>query len=216
MKKSESIIELAKALSAFQGEVKQPMKDKDNPFFKSKYVPLENVVEAITEISAKHGLSFIQLPTNLEDKVGIATLLMHSSGEWIETEPIYAKPAKNDAQATGSVITYLKRYSLAAVFGITSDEDDDGNSASHQGHSNQSNRQHTQKPADPSPVSNLITDAQTKALKAKLTNIYKETGQDAAAIYTSATKHLGISKSTKELTKAEASKVIDYLSKLEA
>lgn len=130
MKKSESIAELAKALSAFQGEVKQPLKDKANPFFKSKYVPLENVVEAITETASKHGLSFIQFPVNQDNRVGIVTMLMHSSGEWIETEPIYAQPQKNDAQATGSVITYLKRYSLSSVFGITSDEDDDGNNAS--------------------------------------------------------------------------------------
>lgn len=213
MKKSETIIELAKALSAFQGEVKQPMKDKDNPFFKSKYVPLENVVEAITEISAKHGLSFIQLPTNFEDKVGIATLLMHSSGEWIETEPIYAKPAKSDAQATGSVITYLKRYSLAAVFGITSDEDDDGNGAS-QTPKKTEQPPYNPPPSQPAPNPNLISEAQVKALKAKLNNIHKETEQEPAAIYTSATKHLKIDKTTKELTKAEASKVIDYLAQL--
>lgn len=129
MNKSESIKELATALAKFQGDVKQPLKDAANPFFKSKYVPLENVVEAITDIAPKHGLSFIQYPVNQDDKVGVKTLLMHSSGEWLETEPIYAKPGKNDAQATGSVITYLKRYSLSAVFGITSDEDDDGNKA---------------------------------------------------------------------------------------
>ncbi|MBZ5203229.1 ERF family protein [Planomicrobium chinense] len=206
MKKSESITEIAKALSAFQGEVKQPMKDKDNPFFKSKYVPLENVVEAITEISAKHGLSFIQSPTNSEDKVGVTTLLMHSSGEWIESEPIYAKPAKTDAQATGSVITYLKRYSLAAVFGITSDEDDDGNAAS---------EPKGKKDETTAPNENTISAAQIKALGAKVGNIAKATGQDQAAVYASACKHFSINKATKDLTKAEASKVIDYLAKLE-
>jgi len=130
MKKSETISELAKALSAFQSEIKQPTKDKANPFFKSKYVPLESVVESITSISNKHGLSFIQYPINHENKVGVITIIMHSSGEYIESEPIYATPVKPDAQATGSVITYLKRYSLSAMFGITSDEDDDGNLAS--------------------------------------------------------------------------------------
>jgi hypothetical protein len=130
MKKSESIAEIAKALSAFQGEVKQPTKDKVNPFFKSKYVDLESVVQSITSISNKHGLSFIQYPINQDNKVGIVTIIMHSSGEYIESEPIFATPLKQDAQATGSVITYLKRYSLSAMFGITSDEDDDGNSAS--------------------------------------------------------------------------------------
>jgi hypothetical protein len=130
MHKSESIAELAKALSAFQKDVKQPSKDKVNPFFKSSYVPLESVVEAITKVANKHGLSFIQYPMNQENKVGVVTVILHSSGEYIESEPIFATPVKQDAQATGSVITYLKRYSLSAMFGITSDEDDDGNLAS--------------------------------------------------------------------------------------
>lgn len=130
MKKSETIGELAKALSAFQAEVKQPVKDKVNPFFKSKYVDLGSVVESITNVAGKHGLSFIQYPINQETKVGVVTIMLHSSGEYIESEPVFATPVKQDAQATGSVITYLKRYSLSAMFGITSDEDDDGNLAS--------------------------------------------------------------------------------------
>jgi hypothetical protein len=130
MKKSETIAELAKALSAFQAEVKQPTKDKENPFFKSRYVDLESVVQSINSIANNHGLSFIQYPLNQDNKVGIVTIILHSSGEFIESEPIFATPAKPDAQAAGSIITYLKRYSLSAMFGITSDEDDDGNSAS--------------------------------------------------------------------------------------
>lgn len=49
MNKSETVVEINKAMVAFRKEVKQPLKDKNNPFFKSKYVPLENVVEAIDE-----------------------------------------------------------------------------------------------------------------------------------------------------------------------
>ena len=131
MKKSESIVELAKALAKFQSEVKQPLKDANNPFFKSKYVPLENVVEAITTTAGPLGLSFTQWATTTENGTpGVSTLVMHDSGEWIEYPPIYAKPQKADPQGIGSVITYLKRYALSAVFGITSDSDDDGNAAS--------------------------------------------------------------------------------------
>ena len=131
MKKSESIIELSKAMSKFQGEVKQPLKDANNPFFKSKYVPLENVVEAITQAASPLGLSFTQWAlTNENGTPGVATLVMHESGEWIEYPAIYAKPQKQDPQGIGSVITYLKRYALSAAFGITSDNDDDANHAS--------------------------------------------------------------------------------------
>ena len=131
MKKSESIVELSKALAKFQEEVKQPLKDKNNPFFKSKYVPLENVVEAITDVAPKNGLSFVQWALNDENgRVGVATMLMHESGEWIEFDAVHMKADKETAQGAGALITYLKRYSLSAVFGITSDQDDDGNGAS--------------------------------------------------------------------------------------
>ena len=131
MRKSDSISELSKALAKFQAEVKQPLKDKNNPFFRSKYVPLENVVEAITQEAPNHGLSFVQWALNDEQgRVGVATMLMHESGEWIEFDSVHMKADKETAQGAGALITYLKRYSLSAVFGITSDQDDDGNSAS--------------------------------------------------------------------------------------
>ena len=131
MIKSDSIAELSKALAKFQANVKQPMKDKNNPFFKSKYVPLENVVEAITQEAPKHGLSFVPWALNDESgRVGVATMLMHESGEFIEFDAVHMKADKETAQGAGALISYLKRYSLSAVFGITSDQDDDGNSAS--------------------------------------------------------------------------------------
>lgn len=217
MKKSESIAELAKALSAFQGEVKQPLKDKGNPFFKSKYVPLENVVEAVSETASKHGLSFLQYPLNQENKVGIITILMHSSGEWIESEPIFATPTKQDAQATGSVITYLKRYSLSAIFGITSDEDDDGNQASGNYNNQQQTQQYQQPRKRQAPVNDNITPAQLKALRAKLNNIAHVNGQDLQTVYISALRHLKIPDDTnsKALTKSQASDIIGYLGTLE-
>lgn len=130
MKKSETLTEISKAFAKTQQEMKQPLKDANNPFFKSKYVPLENVVEAITESASKNGLSFTQFPSSDEaGNVTVGTLVMHSSGEWIEYDPIKMKPVKNDPQSIGSAITYAKRYALSAIFGITSDPDDDGNEA---------------------------------------------------------------------------------------
>lgn len=130
MKKSETLTEFSKAFAKTQQEMKQPLKDANNPFFKSKYVPLENVVEAITESASKNGLSFTQFPSSDEaGNVTVGTLVMHSSGEWIEYDPIKMKPVKNDPQSIGSAITYAKRYALSAIFGITSDQDDDGNEA---------------------------------------------------------------------------------------
>lgn len=130
MKKSESILKISKALIEFRKDVKQPMKDADNPYFKSKYVPLENVVEAIDEVAPSKGLAFTQWALNDEQgRVGVATLLLHDSGEFIEYDPVFMNADKNTPQGAGSLITYLKRYTLSAIFGITSDEDDDGNQA---------------------------------------------------------------------------------------
>ncbi|MDI3233349.1 ERF family protein [Staphylococcus pasteuri] len=144
MNKSESITELNKALANFHKEVKQPMKDANNPFFKSKYVPLENVVEAIDDVAPKHGLTYSQYPVTTENGlVGISTVLLHESGEFIEFPPATTKPDKNTPQGVGSALTYMRRYSLSAVFGITSDQDDDGNEAS--GKSNKNKQTQPQK-----------------------------------------------------------------------
>jgi len=181
MKKSETIGELAKSLAKFQGEVKQPLKDKDNPFFKSKYVPLENVVDAINAVAPKHGLSYIQYPLNQDNKVGVITLLMHESGEWIETEPIFAVPAKQDAQATGSVITYLKRYSLSAVFGITSDQDDDGNAGT--GNDNKKANPVNNNATQPQTQNNLASEKQHKMIDAKIKAISAKTNKQPGVVY---------------------------------
>lgn len=208
MKKSDSIAALAKALSQFQAKVKQPLKDKDNPFFKSKYVPLENVVEAITETSGEFGLSFIQFPLNdANGRVGVTTLLMHESGEWIESEPIFATPAKQDAQGAGSVITYLKRYSLSAIFGITSDEDDDGNSAQHP---NQNTNQSGQN-------NNLISEAQLKALNSSISAAAKRTKTDVSQVmdYAKQSFNIPANVENKSLTRTQASQLIDFINQLQ-
>lgn len=131
MIKSESIKNIAVAMAKFRKEVKQPLKDADNPFFKSKYVPLENVVEAVDTVASAYGLSFIQeVKTSNEGLVGVTTFVFHESGEWLEFDPLFLKPESTKPQAYGSAITYARRYSLSSAFGITSEIDDDGNEAS--------------------------------------------------------------------------------------
>ena len=140
--KSETIIKLSKALVETQKELKQPLKDAKNPFFKSEYVPLENVAEAITESATKHGLAFSQYATTTETgNVSVGTIVFHESGEFIEFPPLILKPENTKPQSIGSAITYAKRYSLSAIFGITSDKDDDGNKANGNGEPQQKQAQ---------------------------------------------------------------------------
>lgn len=130
MKTSETIKEISIALNEFQKEVEQPSKSADNPFFKSKYVPLENVISTIKKYAIPKGLSYFQdTLTKDNGEIGVQTRIMHVSGEFIETEPLYLPNDKKNAQGAGSSITYARRYQLSAAFGLSSDEDDDGNGA---------------------------------------------------------------------------------------
>ena len=216
MRKSESIAELAKAMSKFQGEVKQPVKDGTNPHFRSSYVTLQGTVEAITKAAAPNGLSFMQFPINEDNKVGVYTLIMHSSGEWIESDPVYATPMKNDAQAVGSVITYAKRYSLSAAFGIASDLDDDGESAMIR-----PSQQNQQQPSSyqqqaPKNAGNGISEPQLKLIKTKLSIAGDRDNEKMKEVYENMLSNLGISAgtNTKDLNKSQASKVIEYLNNI--
>jgi len=128
MEKSDSIKNIAIAMCKAQGEMGGAHKGANNPFFKSKYADLGEVVKAVKEPFANNGLSYVQFPINDGDRIGIETILMHDSGEWL-SEKFTVKATKQDAQGAGSVITYCRRYGLQAVAGIPS-EDDDGNAAS--------------------------------------------------------------------------------------
>jgi hypothetical protein len=128
-KKSESIIEIAKALCKFNGEIQKIEKDSTNPHFKNKYASLDNIIDEIRPILTKHGLSIIQMPGGDGENFKMSTLLIHESGEWIESDPIVMKPVKNDPQGIGSCATYARRYSLSAFLSLNTGEDDDGNDA---------------------------------------------------------------------------------------
>jgi len=125
MNKSESIAELAKALCKAQSEMGGAVKDAKNPFFKSSYADLTSVIKAIKEPFNNNGLSYIQFPVTSSggNGVGVKTVLMHTSGQFIESE-FYLPLVKADPQAGGSAITYARRYALQALAGIPTADDD--------------------------------------------------------------------------------------------
>jgi len=127
--KSENITNLAVALAKFQAEVTQPKKTATNPHFRSKYATLDEIINTVKPVLAKHGLSYMQSCGGDGERITITTLLMHESGEWIESEPLVLKADKISPQGAGSAITYGRRYMLSAVLGVASEEDDDGNAA---------------------------------------------------------------------------------------
>lgn len=127
MKMSESIKNIAAALNKAQAEMSGAKKGANNPFFKSSYADLNSVVDAVRIPFCENGLSYSQFPINQDNKVGVETILMHESGEWI-SDILLLPMVKQDPQAAGSAITYARRYALQAIAGIPA-EDDDGNKA---------------------------------------------------------------------------------------
>ncbi len=139
MKTSETIDQIAPALTKAQSAMKDAKRDGDNPMFRSNYATLESVLEAVRAPLHANGLTFMQSPEGDGETLRIVTRIIHSSGQWIEGEfamkPI---PTKIDRgadlraitpQAMGSAVTYARRYALSAMLGLGSD-DDDGNAAS--------------------------------------------------------------------------------------
>ena len=150
METSETKAELFKAFANFKKKLKQPLKDANNPFFKSKYVPLENVVQVVDEAMTDTGLSYTQGIADLEEGyLRVDTIVLHESGEYMVIKGSKVKPVKNDPQSAGSAITYARRYSLSTAFGIASDPDDDGNGASQQAKNNQQPKNTQQPKAQP-------------------------------------------------------------------
>lgn len=126
---SPELGELAAALATAQGEFESVSKDSANPFFKSKYASLPNVVKAASPILTAHGLSVSQLLGHDEQGDTLTTVLMHKSGQFI-ADTMHLRPVKDDPQAQGSATTYGRRYSYMAALGLVADEDDDGNAGS--------------------------------------------------------------------------------------
>jgi hypothetical protein len=125
---SENINELACALSKAQGELSPAIKDSKNPFFKSNYADLSSVWNACQEPLSKNGLAIIQTMDMKDGQSVLITTLAHSSGQWVRScLPLLNEKA--NAQGLGASITYMRRYGLSAIIGITCDEDDDANAA---------------------------------------------------------------------------------------
>jgi hypothetical protein len=122
---SEDIYALAVALAKAQGRIDAATKGNINPHFKSRYADLASVWDACRAALSENGLSIVQLVSAFGTKVTVTTLLLHGSGQWIRNE-LTSTAAGNGPQQIGAVITYLRRYSLAAMVGVAPD-DDDGN-----------------------------------------------------------------------------------------
>lgn len=146
METSEQTDKLAAALAGAQSQMLGAVKDANNPFFRSKYADLASVWDACRKALTEHELSVAQFPqTDYQGTpepyewvskqgetrygvrvicvVSLVTRLMHASGQWLQGTVSTMLPSA-DPQAVGSAITYLRRYGLAAVVGVSPEDDD--------------------------------------------------------------------------------------------
>ena len=204
--------ELYTSLAKFNQEVDKIAKDANNPMFRNNYATVDQIITEIRPILAKNGLSVIQIPMNLNlndggEWVGVKTILIHESGQTLESEPFYLKAQaqkvdKNTGetsitpQSLGSAITYARRYSLTSFLCLATGQDDDGNIAS--GH--KQTQMQTQRQGS-------VSEAQMKRLYA-MTRQADTNEKDLFALYNQSAKK-NITKDTMTLDDYE--KITKYL-----
>ena len=151
MDKSENISDLAAALAKAQGAFKPVGKTGNNPFLKTNYVTLDGIIEMSRGPLSAVGLSYTQmLNATGEDLPTLTTMLMHASGQWISSNVVVravSGKGTNELQELGRSITYMKRYTLAAMLGVSSDEDTDGESGK-----DTTKRERRERPDQPAPA----------------------------------------------------------------
>lgn len=169
MNQSESIAELAAALSKAQADITGALKDSSNPFFKSKYADLASCWDACRKQLAANGLAVIQTTDVTDAGVVLVTTLAHSSGQWMRgILPIVTKDA--GPQAQGSGITYARRYALAAIVGLAQ-IDDDAESAQGRGK------------ADPIPDPKVVAQIASAPTVEALTALFKTLSVESRQVH---------------------------------
>ena len=127
MKTSTSITTIAKSLAAASASLRNPAMDATNPHFTSKFISLVGLLDSLRGPLHAHGIIVLQpVSSPVAGRVRVTTTLLHSSGEWMSSTADLASGAT--AQSFGTAVSYLRRYTLQAMLGVSgdADADDDG------------------------------------------------------------------------------------------
>lgn len=126
---SETTTSLFKAMIAAAPEISSIGKSKQA--YGYKYATLDSLIDMLRSVLPKHGLWWVQTPARQNGVSTLTTRVIHDSGEWIEDTiemtDTELQGKANDTQRVGASITYYRRYALSAIFGVSADEDVDGN-----------------------------------------------------------------------------------------
>ena len=185
MKQSETIKKILEDLEKAQAEF--PTLPKDTNGYNYKYTNLDTVISTLRPILAKYNIGFMQSLTTTESgKAAITTRLFNTAGEWLEdTTPLpdVSLSKGNAAQNLGAAVTYMKRYTLCAMLGVSCDEDTDGKADGNpdineqKQNEKQNSKQNNKAPAPKG-------GADTKEQKAEINNILSQKFPDGKPVFT--------------------------------
>ncbi len=156
---SETIGKLAEALAKAQGALNAASKDSKGNY--GKYATLAELWDTAREPLSDHGLSVMQATEFVGDRLAIRTVIAHTSGEWLDgLYPV--KPAQDTPMGLGAALSFARRYTFAAMCGLTAEDSEAAGSAGYpqNGNAGNGNRQTTTgKPAAPKPTVREMADA---------------------------------------------------------
>jgi hypothetical protein len=206
---SETVAAIGEALSALQGKLEHAAKSASG--YGYHYADLATVLDVARPLLAEHGLALTQWPVDCADgKIAVESMLVHKSGEWMRahlTMPIEGKKGMSKAQEIGSVITYARRYSLAAILGIAQVDDDAAAAPPPERHRDA-------EPPPPPPAGDGVSGSEKqRAMIWALAN--KLWPDDAKGQLEALCTRRGWPASSKELSKQQCSALIEHLQKME-
>jgi hypothetical protein len=128
--RSENQKDLFSALAKAQADMPIAVRSSINPYFKSNYASFSDIIKASRTVLSKNGLAVSQDIIERDNgQKYLYTVLMHASGQF-KASRIKINPVKQDIQELGKYVSYLKRYTYAALVGVADAmEDDDGESS---------------------------------------------------------------------------------------
>ena len=140
---------IEQALLLAQGEFPEIPKDKENKHYNQRYASLDSIVSTTRPALVKHGLLCNHRLEDTSDGLRVTAVLRHiaSQGELINS--LTCVCPRTNPQTLGSMITYLRRYTISSLLGITPDEDDDGHAAAEEAKSAPPKRTYAERPSAP-------------------------------------------------------------------
>lgn len=122
---SPSIDAVAPAYVVAWSQLEHVAKNADNPHFGSKFASLDAVLDVVRPILAAQGLAIWQRELFAKGGVRLQTVIMHgATGQFLADGAPFRKSVKDDPQAAGSALTYLRRQALACITGVAQADDD--------------------------------------------------------------------------------------------